>query len=141
MTRINVVPVEELSDNFLLAEFFELPRMWPLIYRAIQKNDRDIPETYRLGAGHLRFFYDKITYLDARHSRLWHEGKRRGLNLQKDPNIHIWYQDVVDLTNTSELLGEDPLFWFKDYEPTPEAIQLNRDRLQYRRRYDGGVYG
>ena len=140
MTRINVVPVEELTDNFIMAEYFELPQMWPLIYRAIQKNDRNIPETYRLGEGHLRFFYDKADFLDRRHSALWHEGQKRGLSLQKDESIQIWFQEVLDMIATSELLGEERGFWHKNYEPTPEAIQLNRDRLQYRRKYDGGLY-
>lgn len=140
MTRINVVAPADLTDNFIMAEYFELPRMWPLIYRAIQKNDRNIPDTYRLGAGHLRFFYNKIRYLDRRHSELWHEGKRRGLDLRKDPAIQIWYDDVIDMLGTSAMIDQDPDFWLKNYTPTPEAIQLNLDRLQIRRRYDGGSY-
>ena len=140
MTRINVIPVEELTDNFLLAEYFELPRMWPLIYRAIQKDDRQIPEAYRLGSGHLRFFYNKFRWLDRRHAQLWAEGHRRALSLQKEPGIEIFPSDIEELLKAAEMMGDDVSFWFADYQPTAEAIQLNLDRLQYRRRYPGGSY-
>lgn len=140
MTRINVIPVRELSDNFILAEFWELPRLWTLIYKAMSKSDKNLPDTYRMGEGHVRFFYNKITYLDKRHSQLWHEGNRRGLPLDKDPSLPYWYDDVLAMADALLAMGENPLFWFQDYEPTPEAVQLNRDRLHIRRAYTGGIY-
>lgn len=133
MTRINVVPVEELTDNFILAEYFELPRVYILVEKHMRKNhavmNMDIPPTYRLGKGHVLFFYDKLKYLVRRSGQLWQEGTKRGLKLQQDPSTEgyqlLWFVD-------------GPLW--NDYIPTPEAIQLNWDRLQVRRRYEGGSY-
>lgn len=137
MTRINVVPVEELTDNFILAEYFELPRLFPLIEKAADRTENQdktikaLPLTYRLGEGHMRFFYDKLSYLYDRHKQLLKEGTKRGLTLQVDPNVPQRYLD--QMLNVSRV-------WYHDYTPTPEAIQLNWDRLQVRRRYEGGSY-
>lgn len=133
VTRINVVPISELTDNFILAEYFELPRLYPLIRKAIQKNDRDLPDTYRLGSGHMRFFYNKLAYLYRRHRQLRDEGVRRGLQLRVDPDVNPSFLDPL-------VFVHDDAFWWQNYMPTQEAIQLNRDRLQIRRKYDGGTY-
>jgi deoxyribonuclease (pyrimidine dimer) len=133
MTRINVIPVDELTDNFLLAEHFELPRVFLLVHNHMMKGrhieDLKIPPTYRLGSGHVTFFYDKLAWLAARHRALREEGLKRNLKLSVDPSAacikHISFRHT--------------LYW-GDYEPTQEAIQLNLDRLQYRRRYEGGSY-
>jgi len=133
MTRINVIPVDELTDNFLMAEYFELPRVFLLVHKHTLKGrepgDLNIPPTYRLGAGHVTFFYDKLFWLAARHRALREEGQKRNLVLNVDPTTvcieHISFRHTP--------------FW-GDYQPTAEAIQLNLDRLQYRRRYEGGVY-
>jgi len=134
MTRINVVPVEELTDNFILAEYYELPRLFVNINAAIDRhedpNDPRNPTEYKLGKGHMRFFYNKVTYLKNRHRQLHQEGTKRGLNLKTDPDTH----------SKTWVRAESNSAWFNDYEPTPEAIQLNRDRLQYRRKYEGGSY-
>jgi deoxyribonuclease (pyrimidine dimer) len=138
MTRINVVPVSELTDNFLLAEYFELPRLFPLIEKHVHKVEvldkpgGRIPEHYVLGEGHMRFFYDKLFYLYDRHNKLYEEGIKRGLDLKVDPRVPDKYLEGPMLQVSS--------FWYKNYVPTFEAQQLNWNRLQYRRRYDGGTY-
>ena len=49
MTRINLVKVEELSDQHLIAEYRELPRCLK------QKvNLKDAPDRYTLGKGHVK---------------------------------------------------------------------------------------
>lgn len=134
MTRINVVPVEELTDNFILAEYFELPRVFMNINKAIMRNESPVdpknPTEYVLGTGHMRFFYNKVTYLKNRHRQLYREGTKRGLTLVADPDTDGKTWVDADLNSG----------WFNDYTPTPEAIQLNWDRLQVRRRYEGGSY-
>lgn len=50
MTRINVVPVFELSDQHLMAEYRELPRV---IKQKI--NTTDAPRLYKLGLGHVKW--------------------------------------------------------------------------------------
>lgn len=133
MTRINVIEPQELTDNFLMAEYYELPRVFRLVHKHTLKgrepDDLDIPPSYRTGKGHVSFFYDKLAWLAVRHRALREEGNARGLNLEVDPTAvgieHISFRHTK--------------FW-GDYVPTPEAIQINLDRLQYRRRYEGGAY-
>ena len=66
MTRINTVPVECLSDKHLLAEYRELPRIFTAVAKIYDSGNQlptDIPPNYKLGAGHVKFFYDKLLWL------------------------------------------------------------------------------
>lgn len=113
MTRINVVPVSELCDKHLLAEYRELPRVFALARRCT-----DAPKEYVLGKGHVKFFYDKLGYLLLRFDFLVSECRRRGFNVQYDTPIR--YDKDIDpaLLNT--------------YKPTSEALALNRARIAER---------
>ena len=115
MTRINIVPPEELCDQHLLAEHRELTR----IPNAVAKGKyhlRGQPLDYKLGEGHVRFFFDKLTFLKKRYDLLHQECKRRGFNVQ-----YIWPENLPD----------DISLW-KDYEPTENALKINRTRIQER---------
>ncbi len=62
MTRINLIPPTELCDQHLLAEHRELTR----IPNAVAKGKFHLkgqPEEYKLGEGHVRFFFNKMTFL------------------------------------------------------------------------------
>jgi len=111
MTRINVVPVEELCDKHLLAEYRELPRVFTLA-----RSCPDAPKEYVLGTGHVKFFYDKLQYLIDRFYQLVIELEKRGFKPQ--------YQEPYYTTI-------DPAL-HNDYIPTPEAIALNRTRIAER---------
>ena len=82
MTRINVVPPEELSGPHLVAEYRELPRVFGLVRARIKKGqtpkDCKIPPQYRLGSGHVTFFFNKLHYLENRQRRLIREMENRG---------------------------------------------------------------
>jgi deoxyribonuclease (pyrimidine dimer) len=80
MTRINLVPVDELSDQHLLAEYRELPRMASFAEKTVQTVDA-IPEKYKLNKGHMVFFLNKGTYLETRHKEIVAELLHRGFNL------------------------------------------------------------
>lgn len=133
MTRINVVPVSELTDNFIMAEYYELPRVFLLVHRHTLKGrepgELGIPSAYTMGSGHVKFFYDKLKWLTERHRQLREEGKKRKLDLHVDP----------DAAGIEHISFRHTAFW-GDYVPTPEAIQINRNRLQIRRTYPGGSY-
>jgi len=122
MTRINCVPVEELTDKHLGAEYRELPRLFGQIQKAIERgespNDPRNPTEYKLGKGHTRFFYNKTQWLRYRYEQLVNECKRRGrvVNFPVVPK-HIW--DI-------------PYEWWNDWTPTPEAMELNRQRIKDR---------
>ena len=117
MTRINVVPVRELSDKHLVAEYRELPRVFRLSYEWQQRNrPTAIPAEYTLGKGHVTFFYDKLRFLIKRHRQLCREMRHRLF--------------VVRFPDPPQFDHDDDLM--KQYEPTPEALRINRERINKR---------
>lgn len=122
MTRINCIPPEELTGPHLVAEYRELPRIFTLVRAAISRgerpDDRRNPVEYRLGAGHVRFFYPRLGYLSRRQAALVAEMLARG------------YQP--GFTETKDLLTGFPAEWCADWEPTTEAQTLNRARIAER---------
>ena len=115
MTRINVVPVTELCDKHLVAEYRELPRVF-----ALARPCNDAPTKYTLGAGHVKFFYDKLGWLLARQKSLIAEMKRRGFKPTHDAST---------LMDRATKAGDT--LW-KTYTPTEEALTLNRARIAER---------
>ena len=81
MTRISatIKPIE-LCDQMLIAEHREIIRIPNTIKsgKAIVKN---IPKDFRLGSGHVKFFYNKISFLYNRYIELNNECKKRGFNV------------------------------------------------------------
>ena len=122
MTRINVIEPRELTDKHLLAEYRELPRIFTLVRRRTLRGDTPdmvtIPETYRLGTGHVTFFYDKLHYLIKRQHAIIKEMRNRRF--------------TVNFDNPDLLLTGIPTHWHNDYQPTPHAIKLNRERINQR---------
>lgn len=115
MTRINLVPPQELCDQHLLAEHRELTRIPNAVARG-KFHLRGQPADYKLGAGHVRFFFDKLHFLHRRYAALHAECLARGFNVQ-----NIWPQDLPDT----------PELW-QDYTPTAAALHLNRERIRER---------
>jgi hypothetical protein len=112
MTRINVVPVEELTNKHLLAEYRELPRIMRLV-----RPCADAPQNYTLGKGHLKFFYNKMSFIVDRFHALVAECKKRGFNVQHE---HLPVRKTI------------PSGVWNNYTPTPEALALNRARIAER---------
>lgn len=120
MTRINVIPVSELTDKHLLAEYRELPRVYKAAVKYYEKGEPyPIPSEYRMGEGHVKFFYNKLYYIRNRHFDLILEMKKRGFKTS-------FTGDIPD-----ECLKLPDRF-FKDYIPTPEALSINRKRISDR---------
>jgi deoxyribonuclease (pyrimidine dimer) len=117
MTRINVVPVSELSDQHLLAEYHELPRC---IKQPINI-DEDVPTSYKLGKGHMKWAKMHSLWLTYRYDQLIKEMKYRGFK----PNYTLlMLQDYW--INEQHLAGN---LW---YYVTDTDILLNRGRLIYK---------
>ena len=122
MTRINLIPPSELTRQHLIAEYKELPRTFNLVRARIARGhspaDCRIPDAYRLGTGHVTFFYDKLGFLSDRYLQLVAEMKSRGYEVNyPEPN--------------SGGIGQE---WMGGYTPTPEAISLSRQRIDERNR-------
>jgi hypothetical protein len=119
MTRINCVPVEELSDKHLGAEYRELPRVFALAQAAYLRGEdpNTYPQKYVLGPGHVKFFYDRLGWLTIRFHQIVNECLARGrvCNFRAAPRV----------TNPPE--------WYRAWEPTPEALALNRQRIADRK--------
>lgn len=121
MTRINVVDPKELSQQHLVAEYREIMRLpgnlktW--LNRKTKAPDfKEIPDEYKLGTGHVKFFFTKFEFLQKRFEALVEEMIARGYNPKfRDSSIF-----VVDK------------LYYNDYTPTKEAIELNRARIRER---------
>lgn len=120
MTRINCVPVEELSGKHLVAEYREIARVYALAGAAYERGEHpsDHGKRYTLGAGHVRFFYSRLGYVVRRHRQLIAEMKRRG------------YNPTYDKVTRPDL----PVRWFRPWEPDEEALAINRARIKERTR-------
>jgi len=113
MTRINCVPVEELSNAHLLAEYREITRISKLA-RPLESYGE-----YRLGEGHVKFFYNKGGYLRQRTADLYYECKHR--NLQVKRKVYQAHEKSTILHPLNE-----------GWMPTQEAMTINRRRIAER---------
>lgn len=115
MTRINVIPPQELSDQHLIAEYHELPRC---IKQKI--NIEDAPATYKLGSGHMKWAASHLAFLMQRYYLLCNEMKYRGFRVNypsSDLNQYVYENKL------QRLVEED------GYTVTHTDILLNQDRL------------
>ena len=133
MTRINLVPPQELMDQHLFAEFREIKMVPKSLRRSLEAAERrhllttdarnsvlkKIPPAYTLNTGHVSFFYDKGAYLVDRYSALKEELRDRGIDFNED--------SPLDPDGVFRDLAEHG--FFKNYEPTPEALELVRQRI------------
>lgn len=122
MTRINVVPVETLSRQHLIAEYREITRLPGNLRASLSRKSKpfsmsEIPSQYVLGKGHVKHFFDKMQYLEQRFTQLTTEMLRRGYN--------------PSFTDTS-IFQNCPIEFYNNYEPTAEAIALNMARIKER---------
>lgn len=120
MTRINCVPPSELHDKHLLAEYRELPRVFALAHAAYSRGEdpSSHPQQYLLGTGHVRFFYSRLGYAQRRFLELVTEMLRRG-----------WAPKFMNVPFHAAV----PNSWWRDWQPTDEALAINRQRLLERR--------
>lgn len=141
MTRINAgMPIKWLSDKHLLAEHREIKRIPNAVKNRKVNWDIPIPDKFTLGKGHVRFFYDKIRYLERRYKKLHEECIKRGFNVQDYSEAFKLYQpdsffDELNkgrhhynqLTNDSYQLIEKA---YRDWVPTQEAFELIKQRIK-----------
>lgn len=126
MTRINVVEPSELTNKHLMGELHEITRVYGLVRKA---QDRKInkynfkdkikqPTAYTMGTGHVYFFYDKLGFITERYYALNQEAVKRNFN--------------VNPIDKEQLVSGIQQGWFGDYQPTQEALEINRQRIAER---------
>lgn len=87
MTRISAsIQPHEFCDKHISGEIYEITRV-PTAIKSGRAKIANIPDTFRLGTGHVRFFYNKIAYLHRRYIALIHEAQKRGFKHVIDPSI------------------------------------------------------
>jgi deoxyribonuclease (pyrimidine dimer) len=116
MTRISVgVRAKELCDAHLIKERVELVRI-PNAVRTGKAVVKDIPKQFTLGTGHVKFFYDKMSYLRERYEELTAECIARGFN-------------ITDFSDSFE--GITPSLW-KSYTETTQDRKVVVQRVNER---------
>ena len=121
MTRINLVPVEELTREHLLGENKEITRTFGLARKAqfeVMRGKRKLPEKYTMGEGHVTFFYNKLGFVADRYEQISDEMRRRGYTTNQIPRADL-------------LAGINPLL-YGGYTPTDDAIAISRARISER---------
>lgn len=122
MTRVNVVPPKELCNKHLFAEWREMPRLVANLQASLNRKSKPFSKTeispvYKLGTGHVKFFFDKFKYLHKRHKSITEELLMRGYSLS---------------TTDSSIFGTVPNEYYQDYKPTEDAMNINRERIKIR---------
>lgn len=122
MTRINVIPAIELDRLHLIAEYRELPRIFGLVRKAIERGEQPdlfaIP-AYTLGKGHVRFFYPRLAWLTQRQASLVIEMKARNYAPQHTGCLFTAFNDI-------------PKEWWNEWSPCETALAINRARIAKR---------
>ena len=115
MTRINLVPVSELADQHLIAEWRELPRIFGLVKKKLDERKPIISsKNYTIGTGHVRFFYDKLLFLQKRHQALVKEAQKRGFRITLTEKIS---------------LKSFPNQYCQDFIPSEQDLKISQQRI------------
>tara|TARA_B100001765_G_C19324785_1_gene259030 strand:- start:139 stop:561 length:423 start_codon:yes stop_codon:yes gene_type:complete len=120
VTRINLVPPEELSDQHLIAEYREIFMVGSSLQRSLkspnwEKTKRSIPKQFTLNKGHVKFFYDKGKYLSKRYDELIKEMRRRDMN----PDPYRIFKK-----------GQWPDELYKNWRPNHIDLKIVRKRIK-----------
>lgn len=114
MTRINCgIPPVELGAKHLIAEHREIKRIPNTIAKG-KWNLKGQPKEFKLGAGHVKFFYTRMGYLKKRYEEIYAECLKRNYNVQ-------YYGSCWDGV-PQELMN--------DYVPTNKDKQIVRERIK-----------
>ena len=121
MVRVNIVDPKCLTDQHLVAEYLEIMMLMSYIrkYGSLE----DIPSNYRLGAGHMKFFKNKVGYLVKRFDCIKKEMKKRGFVARRKLNVSGISRDLMN-----------------GWRPTPKDKEVIKRRLKSRIRLKPTFY-
>lgn len=119
MTRVNVIPVQELTDQHLLSELREAPRIFSQIEKYGHPGKK-APKLYMLGTGHVHHFCLHSEFIYGRVLELYSEWLDRGYSF--DFSVEEWTRRFTQLPQWSKL----------PYTVTDEALAINRARIAQR---------
>ncbi len=120
MTRINIIPVQELFDQHLIAEYREITMVPAALNRTINSKAglkvSKINKTFTLNKGHVYFFYNKGKYLHQRYKELIKEMQARGFR----PNPKRKFPTTIFIENNL----------YNNWEPSIEDFKIIRERIE-----------
>lgn len=123
--RINIIPVNFLSDQHLIAEYREIKMLPKLAVRIIKSksglNINKISSTYTLNKGHGYFFVNKLKFIESRFAELCTEISKRGFALHCASLYDINYDYSVLIEN-----------FYNEYIPSAAEMYINIDRIKLR---------
>jgi hypothetical protein len=116
MTRINAaIHPSELPSKLLVAERRELIRI-PNCIKSGRAKVENATDTFKLGSGHVKFFYSRIGYLKKRYIQLTDECIRRGIKATDFSDSFIGLPDNC----------------MNDWEPSGDDRKIIIDRIKER---------
>tara|TARA_B110000116_G_scaffold266462_1_gene277237 strand:+ start:417 stop:821 length:405 start_codon:yes stop_codon:yes gene_type:complete len=119
MTRINIIPVSELTDQHLIAEYREITMVPAALKRTLESKigfkKEKISKKYTLNQGHVYFFYNKGKYLNNRYKQLILEMRSRGFYTDPD---RIFPKEMF------------PKALYNDWIPSKEEEIIIQERLK-----------
>ncbi len=114
MTRINLgYPPKKLTRLHLLSEIREIKRI-PNCIKSGKAKLENATNVFKLGAGHVTFFYRRLGYLKKRYIELYNECLLRGYNV----------------TNFVSAWDNVPEYLMNDYEPTDQDKKIIEERIK-----------
>lgn len=122
MTRINTVEPSDLTTEWLISEWRELPRIVNELEKHPQRfNIKQIPSDYTLNKGHVLFFRNKLLFLAKRHRELKRELRKRGIKHDKRVKVELYY-----------LAPYIKMYACNDWTPNSDDHSILIERLQER---------
>ena len=119
MTRINIIPPQELYDQHLIAEYREITMVPAALRRTLNSKHglliEKIPKKYTLNKGHVYFFYNKGLYLNKRYNLIIQEMKNRGFK----PDENRKFPKEIFINNNL----------YYDWEPNDRDIKIIKERI------------
>ena len=126
MTRINIIPPKELTDQHLIAEIHEINQLSGSYTRSLNSKNgiKSIPSKFTLNTGHVTYFYNKGMYLHNRFNELKTEAINRGFNIQA--NFQNAWQNTPENYN--------------DWTPDEDAFKIIKERITNKINYKPNFY-
>lgn len=111
MVRINLLDPTCLTDQHLIAEYDEML----MLVRYVERYPEPVgvPERFTLNKGHMKFFKNKLLYLQARHELLKKEMRRRGFKPTKTISLRSFPKSLCN-----------------DWRPTTRDKDILRKRIR-----------
>lgn len=126
MTRINLVPVQDLADQHLMSERREIKMVPAALRRSLKVRNigailANVPQRYTLNTGHVTFFYPRMKFLTARYKLLTAELLSRKYALSDPSSDFGQYTDGISAE-----------FMHTDWHPDKSEVAINVERILLR---------